>query len=253
MAKNARSSTLVSLGLLGLLCFACAGGGSSGGPTNTGGTTGSGGATTGKGGAVGSGGTSAKGGSTGTGGFVATGGTTGTGGIATGAGGTGNSCVGCKVTIAANCQSGPGTQTVRLGIDVSDGTLSALPLSTVTFRYWFMLGETTDPPVLGIDYAQVGASALTSQFVPVSPAVTGANEYLEIGFTDAAPTLSGFGDSGPINLQFHGMGYSTSFDLDQTSDYSFQPCGDASTSTLVNTQTITAYINGALAWGHEPH
>jgi endoglucanase len=251
-----RSLTLVGLGFLGLLGFACAGGGSSGGPPATGGATGTGGATstggaTGKGGAVGSGGAAQKGGSTGTGGFVATGGSTGTGG-GTGTGGAGYTCTGCKVTIAASCQSTPGTQTIRMSVDVVDGTLNALPLSTVTFRYWFVLGETTDPPVLGIDYAQVGASALTSQFVPVSPAVTGANEYLEIGFTDGAPTLSSFGDSGPINLQVHGMGYSTSFDLDQTADYSYQPCGDASATTLVNAPTITGYINGVLAWGHEP-
>ena len=73
-----------------------------------------------------------------------------------------------------------------------DGTLNALPLSTVTFRYWFVLGETTDPPVLAIDYAQMfqDHTEITSTFVPVSPAVTGANEYLEVGFTAAAPTLS---------------------------------------------------------------
>lgn len=255
--KHLRRSSVVGLGILGLIGLACAGGGSSGGPPGTGGTGATGGATssggaTGKGGTIGSGGASQKGGSTGAGGILGTGGTTGTGGIATGAGGTGYTCTGCKVTIAATCQSAPGTQTVRMSVDVVDGTLNALPLSTVTFRYWFVLGETTDPPVLGIDYAQVGASVLTSQFVAVSPAVTGANEYLEIGFTDAAPTLSSFGDSGPLNLQIHGMGYSSSFDLDQTADYSYQPCGDASATTLVNAPTITGYINGVLAWGKEP-
>ena len=111
-------------------------------------------------------------------------------------------------------------------VDVTDGKLKALPLGAVTFRYWFMLGETTDPPELAVDYAQMfGATGITSKFVAVSPAVTGANEYLEVGFTSAAPTLSVFGDSGQIQLRFHGTSYSASFDLDQTTDYSFRPVG----------------------------
>ncbi len=163
-------------------------------------------------------------------------------------------CTGCKVAIASECQSGADTKTIHVTIDVSDGSLGALPLTAVTFRYWFVLGETTNPPQLAIDYAQMfqGGTGITSKFVAVSPAVTGANEYLEIGFSTGAPTLTMFEDSGQIQLRFFGANNADSFDLDQTMDYSYRACGaDASTSFTSATQ-ITGYINGVLAWGTEP-
>ena len=163
-------------------------------------------------------------------------------------------CTGCKVAIASECQSGADTKTIHVTIDVSDGSLGALPLTAVTFRYWFVLGETTNPPQLAIDYAQMfqGGTGITSKFVAVSPAVTGANEYLEIGFSTGAPTLTMFEDSGQIQLRFFGANNADSFDLDQTMDYSYRGCGaDASTRFTSATQ-ITGYINGVLAWGTEP-
>ena len=48
------------------------------------------------------------------------------------------------------------------------------------------------------------------------------------------------------------MNNSSSFDLDQPADYSYQACGDAAASAFVSAPTITGYINGVLAWGKEP-
>ena len=115
------------------------------------------------GGATGGGGGTGGGG---TGGTKATGGVNGTGG------GSSVACTGCKVTIASECQSGADTKTIHVTVDVSDGSLwGALPLAAVTLRYWFVLGETTDPPQLSIDYAQLfqNGKGITSKFVAVSP------------------------------------------------------------------------------------
>ena len=164
-------------------------------------------------------------------------------------------CTGCKVTIASECQSGADTKTIHVTVDVSDGSLGALPLAAVTFRYWFVLGETTDPPQLSIDYAQMfqNGEGITSKFVAVSPPVTGANEYLEIGFSADAPKLTMFEDSGQIQLRFFGANNANSFDLDQTMDYSYRACGADASTGFTNAPHITGYINGVLAWGTEPH
>ena len=221
------------------------GSGGSGG-VGTGGITGAGGAPSG-GGTTGAGGSTASGGTIGTGGTRATGGATGTGGAAV-------ACTGCKVTIASECQSGADTKTIHVTVDVSDGSLGALPLAAVTFRYWFVLGETTDPPQLSIDYAQLfqGGKGITSKFVAVSPPVTGANEYLEVGFSADAPKLTMFEDSGQIQLRFFGANNANSFDLDQTMDYSYRACGADASTGFTNAPHITGYIDGVLAWGTEP-
>jgi len=260
---------LVLMGLAATLlgsidCGGGGGGGGSGGGSmsgGSGGTTGSGGITGGgSGGTTGSGGATTTGGATGSGGIKASGGAGGSGGTratggANGIGGSGTvACTGCKVTIASECQSGADTKTIHVTVDVSDGLLGALPLTAVTFRYWFMLGETTDPPQLAIDFAQMFPSGkgITSKFVAVSPPVTGANEYLEIGFSAGAPTLTMFEDSGQIQLRFFGANNANSFDLDQTMDYSYRACGADASTTFTNAPHITGYINGVLAWGTEP-
>jgi hypothetical protein len=229
-----------------------------GGPSGSGGTGGSGrGGITGgggSGGATGGGGLKATGGATGTGSGGGSGGTTATGGV-TGTGGTGAAaCSGCKVTVTSECQTGADTKTIHLTVDVLDGSLAALPLAAVTFRYWFVLGETTAPPELAIDYAQMfqNGAGITSRFVGLSPAVTGANEYLEIGFAAGAPTLTGFADTGQIQLRFFGANNADSFDLDQTMDYSYRACGADASAGFTNAPNITGYINGVLAWGTEP-
>ena len=257
---------------LGSVVLACGGGpsgasgsggsqnglGGSGGSTGAGGATGgitgsSGAGATGAGGVTASGGTIGSGGSGGTGGSGGSGGTRATGG-APGTGGSATACAGCKVTIASECQSGADTKTIHVTVDVSDGSLAALPLAAVTFRYWFTLGETTDPPQLAIDFAQMfqNGKGITSEFVAVSPAVTGANEYLEIGFSADAPTLTMFDDTGQIQLRFFGANNASSFDLDQTMDYSYRACGADASTGFSNAQHITGYINGVLAWGTEP-
>ncbi len=239
------SFVICTLAVLGL---ACAGGssgssGGSGGAAEIGGTTGSGGDLA-TGGSTGSGGVTAKGGATGSGGATAKGGATGTGGAS-------NACASCSVTIASYCQTGSSSTEIKVTVDVQDALISPLPLPSVTFRYWFMIGG-TDTPMLSIDYAQIGSALITSTFVAVSPARTGANEYLEVGFAASAPTLTLFGDTGQIQLHAHTASYS-SFDPTPTSDYSYRACAAGDTgNTYAAAPTITGYVNGQLAWGTEP-
>ncbi|MES1164120.1 MAG: cellulose binding domain-containing protein [Verrucomicrobiota bacterium] len=261
------------------------GGSASGGASATGGSTGAGG-TAGSGAVSGTGGILATGGVKGTGGSSALGGGAGraaagatgnagapgaagssggagvsgaAGGRGTagtsGGGGAGASCANCKLVVDAACQDGSNPKQGKVVVDVVNNASTGLPLSQVTFRYWFQLGETTDPPSLTVDYAMLATSAITAKFVTVSPPRTGANEYFEIGFTSKAPTLPLFSDSGQIQLRFNANGFSAMFLTDQTTDYSFQACpaGATANNPPYNLNPhITGYINGALAFGTEP-
>jgi len=238
-----------------------------GGVAATGGVTGLAGATTtgsggvagraGGGGANGSGGTSSRGGASGAAGVSgaaggrAAGGTSGGGG----AGGGGATCANCKLVIDAACQDGTNPKQGKVVVDVVNNASTGLPLSQVTFRYWFQLAETTDPPSLTVDYAMLASSTITSKFVAVSPPRAGANEYFEVGFTSKAPTLALFSDTGQIQLRFNAMNFSAMFLGDQTMDYSFQPCPAAASPNVPPYNPnphITGYINGVLVYGTEP-
>jgi hypothetical protein len=216
-----------------------------GGTPATGGTTGTGGRATG--GSTGTGGTPATGGTTGTGGSPATGGTTGTGGAsATG-----------LVVVDTDCQSAASAQSIGLYLDVLNTSSTAIPLSQITFRYYFQVAETSDPPHLDIDYSTTVPSAdITAKFMAISPAVTGANEYMEVGFTAAAGTLQAKSDTQQIQLRVHATNYANPFDSMETTDYSFQTCTagrTANTGSFAQQTTITAYVNGVLASGTEPN
>jgi hypothetical protein len=242
---------------LAILGLACAGGssgssGGNGGSAESGGSTGSGGALA-TGGVKGSGGaTTGTGGVTGKGGATGTGGATAMGG-ATGTGGTSSACANCSLMISSECQTGSSTTEIKVTVDVQDALISPLPLANVTFRYWFVIGG-SDTPMLSIDYAQISqmGTTIVGTFVPVSPALTGANEYLEVSFGGTVPMLTLFGDTGQIQLHLHTASYS-SFDPNPTSDYSYRPCAGGDTGTTFSAApTITGYVNGQLVWGTEP-
>ncbi len=171
-----------------------------------------------------------------------------------GAGG-GATCANCKLVIDAACQDGTNPKQGKVVVDVVNNASTGLPLSQVTFRYWFQLGETTDPPSLTVDYSMLASSTITSKFVAVSPARTGANEYFEVGFTARRRRWPLFSDSGQIQLRFNAMNFAAMFLPDQTTDYSFQPCPAGATPNnppYNPSQHITGYINGVLVFGTEP-
>ncbi len=208
------------------------------------------------GGAMGAGGISSGGGTSGGAGVFGGAGRRGTAGAA-GAGGAGGgaTCAKCKLVIDAACQDGSNPKQGKVVVDVVNNASTALPLSQVTFRYWFQLGETTDPPALAVDYAVRVSSFITSKFVAVSPPRAGANEYFEVGFTSQAPTLALFSDSGQIQLRFYATEFSAIFLANQTADYSFQACpsGAIPNNPPYNPNPhITGYINGVLVYGTEP-
>ena len=128
---------------------------------------------------------------------------------------------------------------------VNTGT-SAVPLSSLTMRYWFTNNNASDPLEFDCDWAQVNCSNISGKFVVLSTPLAHANTYLEIGFTAAAGSIGPGQSSGEIQTRIHHAAYSN---FDTTQSYSF--ISDPS-FVYKDTQTVTLYQNGALIWGTEP-
>jgi hypothetical protein len=124
--------------------------------------------------------------------------------------------------------------------------IGAVPLTSVTMRYWFTNETPADPLVFECDWAQVSCSNITARFVVLPSPVSGANTYLEIGFKAGAGTLAPGRNTGEIQTRVHHVNWSN---FNTTETYSF--ISDES-FVYKDTQTVTLYQNGALAWGVEP-
>jgi hypothetical protein len=128
---------------------------------------------------------------------------------------------------------------------INSGT-GAVPLSSLTMRYWFTNETPADPLVFACDYAQVGCNHITSKFVVLASPVTKANTYVEITFDAAAGSIAAGQSTGEIQTRIHHVSYSNFITTDT---YSF--ISDPS-FVYKDTQTVTLYLNGALVWGAEP-
>jgi len=129
---------------------------------------------------------------------------------------------------------------------VVNTTASAVPLSSLTMRYWFTNETPSDPLEFDCDWAQVSCSNIACKFVVLSPARSKANTYLEISFRAGAGSVDAGQNSGEIQTRVHHVNWSN---FNTTETYSF--ISDPS-FVYKDTQTVTLYQNGALIWGVEP-
>jgi hypothetical protein len=129
---------------------------------------------------------------------------------------------------------------------VVNTSASAVPLSSLTMRYWFTNESPSDPLEFDCDWAQVNCSNITARFVVLSPARSKANTYLEISFRAGAGSVAAGQNSGEIQTRVHHVNWSN---FNTTETYSF--ISDPS-FVYKDTQTVTLYQNGALIWGVEP-
>lgn len=111
--------------------------------------------------------------------------------------------------------------------------------------YWYYYtADGTQSQNFFINYTPLGSSNVTGTFVTMSNATTGADTYLEIGFTSGTGTLSA-GASTEIQARFTKSNWSN---YTQTGDYSF----NATATGYTDWTKVTAYVSGELKWGTEP-
>jgi chitodextrinase len=160
---------------------------------------------------------------------------------------------------SATTQSGTGTATLKVQYHVTSSPAStaqitpllriantgtaAVPLSSLTLRYWFT-EEGTQAQTYNCDWWASGCANVTAKFVKLAAATSGANNYLELGFTAGAGSVPAGGSTADIQSRFHKNDYST---YDQTNDWSF----DGTKVGISDWNHVTLYQNGTLIWGIE--
>lgn len=120
---------------------------------------------------------------------------------------------------------------------------TAIDLSKVTLRYYFT-EDGTESQSFWCDWSTIGSANVTGSFTKLLTAKTGADTYLEVGFTSGAGTLAA-GASVEVQIRFSKSDWSN---YDQSDDYSF----DSSDTSYADCTKVTAYLDGSKAWGVEP-
>jgi endoglucanase len=122
------------------------------------------------------------------------------------------------------------------------GTTS-LDLSDVKIRYYYTIDGEKEQN-FWCDWSSAGSSNVTGTFIKMDTAVSGADHYLEIGFTEGAGELAA-GASIEVQGRFSKTDWTN---YTQTGDYSFMSSGN----NYTDTDSVTVYISNSLSFGMEP-
>lgn len=147
------------------------------------------------------------------------------------------------------------TQRIYFDVRVTNTGTSAIPISSLTVRYWYTwegsgsVAQTFITPTYFLNNSgmiSLPASGISGTFASITP-VTGADHYLQLTFASSDGNLA------PGTYMEFGVGMlkNDNSNYTQTGDYSFN-----GSNALVSTTKATVYLttsNGtALVYGTEP-
>jgi C1A family cysteine protease len=116
-------------------------------------------------------------------------------------------------------------------------------LKDIKMRYYFTY-DGVSPLAYAVDWSdKVASGKVTSSFVSILS--SGADRYLNIGFTDDAGTLNA-GDSILVQGRIYDGDWNQSFN--QSNDYSF----NQSATNYIDCTKVTGWIGSTLKWGQAP-
>jgi hypothetical protein len=114
------------------------------------------------------------------------------------------------------------TNVIYLNLKLINTGTSAVSLSNIKVRYLYTI-DGVKPQNFYCDYSPVGSSNVTGTFVTITPPVTGADTYLEVGFTSGAGILAP-GANTTVIFRIAKIDWTN---YNQANDYSFNPSGPA--------------------------
>ena len=138
----------------------------------------------------------------------------------------------------------PNDNQIKPHLEVVNNGNSTISLSDITIRYWYTIDSNASQS-FWCDYATLGCSAITGTFVALPTAKTGADYYLQVGFTSSAGTLAPGANTGEIQTRFNKTDWSN---FNETNDYSYI----SSQTSYAPSTKITIYYKGQLIYGTEP-
>jgi hypothetical protein len=118
-----------------------------------------------------------------------------------------------------------------------------VPMSELTVRYWFTSDGSSSFNTV-CDMAWMGYDKVLRRYGSVSPARTGADTYMELGFAGSSGVLAPGQGSGPIAMRASHTNGST---FNQSNDYSY-----VAATNYADNAKVSVYRNGVLIWGVEP-
>jgi hypothetical protein len=122
-------------------------------------------------------------------------------------------------------------------VNTGAGTVT---LSDVKVRYYYTI-DSVQPQNFGCDWSTCGTGNVTGTFVTMAAPTTGADTYLEVGFTSGAGSLVAGGNITIIGR----ISRNDWSNYTQTNDYSF----NSTATTFVDWPRVPAYLSGILIWG----
>ncbi len=127
---------------------------------------------------------------------------------------------------------------------VNTGT-SKLALSSVKIRYWFTRDGGATTFSTHCDYALLGCANVSRKVVLMPTAKTGADAYLEVGFTSTTATLAAGATTGDLQLRVTKSDWSA---FNESNDFSWR----TASSTYTDNSKVSVYVDGKLVSGQEP-
>src|SRR5687767_2244877 len=147
---------------------------------------------------------------------------------------------GLKVQYRAS-DTNAGDNQMKPHFNVVNSSASSVNLSGLKVRYYFN-ENTTQAFTTYCDYAAPGAGSC-SNVTRTIVLVSGADRYIEIGFTSG--TLAAGASTGEIQIRFNKNDWSN---FNESDDYSFDP----TKTSFADWSKVTLHNSGTLVWGTPP-
>jgi hypothetical protein len=161
-------------------------------------------------------------------------------------------CVSAGLSVSYQVQdSGSMSSYIGSEISVNDASTSSVAVSSLTVRYYYT-NEPQVTPQMTINWSHISTSGadenltVNTTFGTVSPAVAGADSYIEFSFSSSASVLT-LGEAAVFSWQIQGPNPAQNV-YTQTNDYSY----NAADTTLTAWDQIVLFENGTVVWGIVP-